>query len=103
MHRRQQQNQRGQDGSQQLQPIRGAPQQNVVGIFPLPEGSGGSQQQNAGNDVIRHDFQTFPRSQAAVTPRPAEQMLVTQTAVRISKGAAQPRALRTAATLAGIS
>ena len=45
----------------------------------------------------------FPSTQAAVTPSPAEQKLVTHTAGRMSKGVPQPRAPRTAATFAGIS
>lgn len=41
--------------------------------------------------------------QAVVSPNPAEQMLVIHTAGRISKGVAQPKETRTAATVAGIS
>ena len=99
----QQQNQRRKNGHKEFQPVRAALKEKVIGVFPLPESQRRRQKQKHRNNVIRHFRQTFPSTHAAVTPSPAEHRLVTHTAGRISKGVAQPRALRTAATFAGIS
>ncbi len=90
-------------GFQQFQPFRGSLQKQIVGIFLPAQGQDCADQENDRYNIVTHVFQTLPNAQAAQTPSPAEHKLVTQTGTKISKGAEAPKAVRTAATLAGIS
>ena len=99
----QQKNQRGQYGNHQPDSVSGTLQQKIVSIFPFVQRKQSGEKQNQGYNIIGHGFHSLPIKPAAATPKPAEQMLVIQTAGKMSKGVAQPSPERTAATLAGIN